>query len=109
MVASLPKYNAANRSYSFNEGWGARLSYSATPRQCPNIGHTEQVRFKSHPASTGIVYIGFSSASATTIQGYPLNAGEDTGWIPINALDKFWYVMSDSTTYLNYMVVRDHA
>lgn len=109
MVASLPQYNQGNRSYSFDQGWTARLPTSTTPAQCPNIGHTEQVRFKNHPLSTGNVFIGFSSASATTIEGYPLAPGEDTGWIPINALDKFWYVMEDATSYLNYMAVRDHA
>lgn len=106
---SLVTAGLANRSYSFFNGWTARLPSSTTPVQCPAIGKTEQVRFKNHPDSNANAYIGFSSASATTVEGYPLAPGDDTGWIPINKLDTFWYVMDDLTTYVNYMIVRDDS
>lgn len=41
------------------------------------------VLIKALEGNTGVVYVNFST-TATTANGFPLGAGDDTGWIPVH-------------------------
>ncbi len=59
------------------------------------------VRFKAAITNSGIVYIGTSSGvtvkagANNTTTGFPMGAGDDSGWIPAKNLSIFW-ILGDS-------------
>jgi hypothetical protein len=100
---SIVVAQSQNRSYSFENLWTDRIANTVVVTQCPAL-RAEQIRFKNHPDSSGNAWVG--SDNLTTDTGFPLAPGDDTGWIPINNLNKCWHVEEDATTYLQYMLVR---
>ena len=69
------------------------------------------VRFKARMGNPGVIWIGNSNAvtvgagTTTTTCGFPLWAGEDTGWLPASNLNKFWIICANATDHLTYMVM----
>lgn len=69
------------------------------------------VRIKARAANTGAVYVG-DDASVTvadgttdTTAGLQLAAGDDTGWIPVANLNKFYGIGAGASDSVTYMVL----
>ena len=69
------------------------------------------VRMKARAANTGKVCIGDDSSvtladgTTDTTSGLELSAGEDTGWIPISNLNKFYGIGTGASDSVTYMVL----
>lgn len=86
------------------------LAGSATAVAMPDIA-CKLVKFKASYDNTGRVYIGASgvtvangSTDATT--GMQLSAGEETGWIPVDNLNRLFRISDNTTDDLTYLLVR---
>ncbi len=82
---------------------------SLTAAQLPNVS-CRLVRFKARDDNAGSVYLGGSgvtapdgSTDATT--GLELNAGEDSGWIPVDNLNRFWRICDNAGDDLTYLAL----
>jgi hypothetical protein len=56
------------------------------------------LRFKADPGNAGEFVIGDSAVSLF----FPLEAGDDTGWIPANNMNEYWYGLTSGTTDFLY-------
>lgn len=77
--------------------------------QLPDIT-SKMVRFKASAANTGKVYLGGAgvtkaAGTTTTTAGLQLSAGEDTGWIPIDNLNRFYRICDNATDNLTYLAL----
>lgn len=66
------------------------------------------VRFKAAVSNAGNVYIGIAgvtvaAGTTTTTCGFELDAGDDTGWIPVNNLNEFYRICDNAEDDLTYM------
>jgi hypothetical protein len=61
------------------------VSGTATPIQFPSL-ECKMVRFKAHPANNEDFYLGVEG-----VTDFPLDAGDDTGWINAYNLNQFYY------------------
>lgn len=83
---------------------------SATAVQMPSVS-AQMVKFKALRSNTGNVYIGRSSGvtvadgSTDTTTGLELGPGEDSGWIPVDNTNVFWYICNNATDDFTYMVI----
>lgn len=74
-----------------------RVTGSANAVRFPT-GTCAIVRFKAEPANIGTFYIGQQNTVF-----FPLDAGDDTGWISIPRMQDFWYSNPSGTVdTLNY-------
>lgn len=85
------------------------LQGSATALQLPTIA-CKLVKFKAREDNTGNVYIGAAGVTkpdgttdATT--GFQLDAGEETGWIPIDNLNRLYRICDNATDDLTYLAL----
>lgn len=68
-------------------------------------------RIKAEALNAGNVYVGTSSAvtraagTTTTTCGFQLAAGDDTGWIPIDNLNRLWIICDNAGDAITYMVM----
>ena len=76
------------------------VAYTGATGQCAAFS-CDMVRFKNASASgtTAVVYVGGYPPS------YPLNDGDDTGWIPTQEMDSFYYAGQEATGTLHYMAI----
>lgn len=95
---------------TFGNPRSGELAGSATAVQCPTIPG-KLVRFKALSNNAGNVYIGFSSSltvadgTTDTTSGWQLGPGEDSGWIPIDNLNRCWRICDNAGDDLVYMVM----
>lgn len=47
------------------------------------------VKFKALPGNAAVVYVGASTV--TSSNGYPIAAGVETDWIPVDNVNRFYY------------------
>ena len=72
----------------------------------PNVG-CGMVRFKAHPANLGTFSIGHNSGTSAAYLDWPFAAGDDSGWIPTNNLNRYWYKSGSGTaTKLSYWALK---
>jgi hypothetical protein len=68
-------------------------------------------RIKAPSANTGRVCVGAASTvtvddgTTDTTTGFVLQAGDDTGWIPIADLSRLWVIGSAAAQRLTYIVL----
>jgi hypothetical protein len=77
--------------------------------QLPNIA-CKLVRFKARTANSGTVFMGTSGVTAAgtvtdTTSGLPLVAGDDTGWIPIDNLNRLHIISGGSPNVITYLAL----
>ena len=82
---------------------------SATAAQMPNIP-CKRVKFKAVIGNAGNVYIGASGVTKVdgatdTTTGLELDAGEDSGWIEVNNLNRFYYICDNAGDDLVYLAL----
>jgi hypothetical protein len=68
------------------------------------------VKFKSRHTNTGTIYIGgvgvtIPNGTADAMSGWPLTAGEESPWIPISNLSKFYSIASVAAQSVIYWVL----
>ena len=85
------------------------LQGSATALQMPNVP-CSAVRFKARSDNAGSVYIGgagVTKADGTTdlSTGLELIAGDDTGWIPTDNLNRFYRICANAGDDLTYLAL----
>jgi hypothetical protein len=95
---------------TYNTVATGELAGSATAVQMPSVA-CKLVRFKAHADNAGNVYIG-NSTSVTVVDGttdvtsgLELDAGDDTGWIPVDNLDLFWRICDNAGDDLTYIAL----
>lgn len=85
------------------------LQGSASALQLPNIA-CKMVKFKARDDNAGNVYLGAAGVTlpngttdATT--GFQLDAGQETGWIPIDNLNRLYRICDNAGDDLTYMAL----
>lgn len=85
------------------------LQGSASALQMPNIA-CKLVKFKARNDNAGNVYIGKSGVTlpdgtTDTTTGFELDAGEETGWIPVDNLNRFYRICNNAGDDLTYVAL----
>jgi hypothetical protein len=83
--------------------FGVVTGTSSTGVQMPN-DPCNAVRFKAHPNNIGIFLLGEAGSGLTS---YPLDAGDDTGWIYTSNTNRYLHSnVSGSTDQLLYWLLK---
>lgn len=93
----------------YNKVQTGELAGSTSAVQMPNIA-CRMVRFKAHADNAGNVYIGpagvtIVDGTTDTTTGLQLDAGDDTGFIPIANLNLLYYISDAAIDDLTYMAI----
>lgn len=85
------------------------LAGSATALQMPSIT-CRMVKFKAVIGNAGNVYIGASGVTKVdgttdTTTGWELDAGEETDWIPVDNLNRFYRICDNAGDDLVYIAL----
>ncbi len=85
------------------------LAGAAAATQLPDIP-CSMARFKAAYDNVGRVYLGAAGVTVkdgTTDQttGFELNAGDDTGWIPVANLNQLYRICDNAGDDLTYMTI----
>lgn len=85
------------------------LAGSATAVQMPSVA-CKLIRFKAHKDNAGQVYIGaagvtVANGSTDVTTGFQLQAGDDTGWIPVDNASRFWRICDNAGDDLTYLAL----
>jgi hypothetical protein len=99
--------------YANNGVASGELAGSATVVQCPSVACV-LARIKAVKSNVGNVYLGGAGATkvdGTTdaTSGLELGPGEETGWMPIQNLNKFYYICDNAGDDLTYLVITNVA
>lgn len=105
----MPSKTETIRHETLNGILTGELAGSATALQMPDIS-CQMVRFKAESSNAGGVYIGGSGVTVAdgttdTTTGFALEAGDETGWIPINNLNRFYRICDNAGDDLTYMAL----
>lgn len=95
-------FGGEQRSYSFPRFAGGYIAVGASRLRGPHIP-CEMVFLQADPDNTGQVWIGGSDVSG--LNGMQLDAGDVTGWIPIQNLDLVYTIGSNASQVLHYLIV----
>jgi hypothetical protein len=98
-------FGGVQRSYSFDFFHADKIPNSVVAVVCPDM-KCEQADFQNDPDSTDNIIIGDEDTLGVTGNGWVLQPGESTGWIPINNLNLVWHKDADATSTLNYKIIR---
>lgn len=85
------------------------LAGSATAAVLPSVS-CRLARFKARSDNAGSVFLGIAGVTAPngstdTTTGFELDAGDDTGWIPIDNLSRLYRICDNAGDDLTYMVL----
>jgi len=94
----------------YNEVVCGELAGSATALQLPNIACC-MVRFKAVGDNAGNVYLGGAGVTANdgttdVTTGFVLDASEETGWMPIDNLNRLFRICDNAGDDLTYIALR---
>lgn len=86
------------------------LQGSATALQMPNVA-CKLVKFKALIDNAGNVYFGAAgvtipNGTSDFTSGWLLDAGEETGWIPVDNLNRFYYICTNAGDDFVYLALR---
>ena len=95
---------------AFNTIISGEVQGGTTKAQMPDVP-CARIKIKALRDNAGNVYIGSSdvtvAGSATNqTMGFELDAGEDTGWIEIDNLNKFWMVTDNNADDVCYIAFK---
>lgn len=84
------------------------LAGATEATQCPNVACTIGVRLKAAYDNAGRVYIGVSGVTkkdgtTDTTTGLELNAGDDSGWLPVSNLNQLYRICDNAGDDLTYI------
>ena len=91
----------------FNGTLNGELAGSATEVQMPDV-KCWMVKFKAVATNAGKVYIGGEGVTVVdgttdALSGYELAAGEDTGWLLVDNLERFYRICNNAGDDLTYI------
>ena len=84
---------------------------STSAVQLPNVPG-RMVKLKARFNNPGRVYIGGANTltkadgNTDTTSGMELSAREETGWLPLDNLNRIWVVMDSVSDAIQYLVIR---
>jgi len=83
---------------------------STSAVQLPDVA-AKFVNIKAVRSNSGNVYVGFAGVTVvdgTTdiTSGWELDAGEETGWLPVGNLDALYIICDNAGDDIVYMIVR---
>jgi hypothetical protein len=85
---------------------------SLNAKRLPNIA-CSKVNIKAQSGNATNVYLGSSSSvtvasggSVNTTTGFELDAGQETGWIEIDNLNKLWMICNAGGDDITYIALR---
>lgn len=96
-------FGGLQRSASFGCFHADTIPNSQAAVNLPLV-YCEMAFLQNDPDSTGNVVCGSDRLSSVG-NGFVLEPGQSTGWIPVQRLDCIWHKEMDATTTLHYMVV----
>ena len=100
---SFSRWGNVNGAYSFGSFATGLLAGSTSRRQAQPIP-CEMAFIQADPDNTGKIWFGGPDVSSNL--GFQLDAGDATGWIPINNLNLIYYVCENASDRLLYMIVK---
>jgi len=94
----------------FSTPLSGELAGSITEIQMPDIP-CSVVKFKAVASNAGNVYVGAEDVTAVsggtdTTTGLELAAGESTGWLIIDNLNRFWRICDNAGDDLTYLALK---
>ena len=104
--------NISRSKYIGNSVFVGEVSGSATAKQLPNVT-CALVNIKAVSSNAGNVYVGgagVTKVDGTTdvTTGIELAAGEATGWIPCDNLNKFYIIGDNAGDDVVYMAIEEN-
>jgi hypothetical protein len=86
------------------------LAGSVTALQLPNVV-CKMARLKARESNAGQVYVGIAGVTkpdgtTDTTTGFELNPRDDTGWMPIDNLNRLYRICDNPGDDLLYIVLR---
>ena len=97
-------FGGVQRSYSFPRFHADMVPISLVAVACPDMP-CEQVFLQNDPDSSGDIVIGELTRLGATGNGFVLEPGDVTGWIPLQNLNLIAH-KDAASSHLNYMLVR---
>ncbi len=64
------------------------------------------VRLKALSTNAASIFIGLQGSGVTVANGFELEPGDDTGWIPVDNLNLFEAISASAAQSLRYMAVK---
>lgn len=103
------RLNVTSRSEQYTTVASGELAGAISATQMPSVA-CKLVRFKAHADNVGKVYLGAAGVTVAngitdTTTGLQLAAGDDTGWLPVDNLDRFWRICDNASDDLTYLVL----
>jgi hypothetical protein len=97
------------KNFPYTQVNSGELAGSATAVQMPDVP-CSMARFKAVLSNAGNVYIGGAgvtvvNGSTDTTSGLELTPGEDTGWISIDNLNRFYRICNNAGDDLTYLAM----
>lgn len=94
---------------SYTEVHSGELQGSAAALQMPALA-CKLVKFKARGDNSGYVYIGGAGVTkpdgnTDTRTGLELDAGEETGWLPVDNLNRFYRICDNAGDDLTYLAL----
>lgn len=94
----------------YQEVRSGELAGAVAAAQLPNVPAC-LARFRAPDDNAGRVYLGgagvtVADGATDTTTGLALSAGDDTGWIPVDNLNRFWRISDNAGDDLVYLVLR---
>jgi hypothetical protein len=93
----------------FSELANGELAGSAVAVRMPDVP-CKMVKFKAQTTNAGYVYIGgpgvtVPNGATDVTTGLELLPGDETGWIPIDNLNRFWRICNNAGDDLTYLAM----
>lgn len=96
-------------SQAFNTTTSGEVQGGTTAFQLPSVS-CSYVNIKAATGNSGNVYLGGAGVtvpdgSTDTTSGFVLDAGQETGWLPIENLDNLYAICDNNGDDLTYMIL----
>lgn len=108
-VTATPTGTQVVEQATYTAPKSGELQGSTSALQLPNIP-CKLVKFKARDDNAGNVYIGISGVTkpdgtTDTTTGFQLDAGDDSGWIPVDNLNRLYRICDNAGDDLTYLVM----
>jgi hypothetical protein len=102
-------YHFVGAGVGYNTVKSGELAGSATALQMPNVV-CKMVKFKARGDNVGNVYIGGAGVTtpdgtSDSTTGFELDAGQETGWLPVDNLNTFYRICDQAGDDLTYIAM----
>ena len=93
-----------------SNGASGEVAGSATAARFPDVP-CKWANIKAVASNAGNVYVGFAGVTVVdgatdTTSGFELDAGQETGWLPITNLNVLYYICNNAGDDVTYLVLK---